>query len=164
MSEKKTVKRALFATFLNITPTENTATYARVGIGVTEMSIAYNPQVKTEQDVTQDNAESEVTGYQPNLPVSQKARKGDEVYDYVNELRRKRATFDDCKTDIINVDLYDGSAEAGYKAEKQAVSVQIDDYGGAGSDPLAIGYTFNYSGDPVEGTFNPTTKTFTPNV
>lgn len=159
----KTVKRSLLATFIDTTPNTDTPTYERVGIGVSDMSIAYNPQVKTEQDITQDNAESEVTGYQPNIPVSQKAKKGDEVYDYVNLLRRKRAVFDDCKTTIINVDLYDGDAETGYKAEKQPVSVQIDDYGGAGSDPLTIGYTLNYTGDPIEGIFNPTTKTFTPN-
>ncbi len=155
------VKRSLQAIFLNVATSSSTETWARVGVGVNEMSIAYNPQVKTEQDVTQDTADSEVVGYQPNVPVTQTAKKGDPVYDYINELRRKRATFDDCKTQLLIVDLYDGEASKGYKAERQTVAVQIDSYGGAGSDPLSIGYTFNFVGDPVQGTFNPTNSTFT---
>lgn len=155
------IKRSLQAVLLNTTPSAETPTYNRVGHGVTDMSISYNPQVTTEQDVTQDTAETEVTGYQPNIPASQKARKGDPVYDFVNELRRKRATFDDCKTDIVLVDLYDGDETNGYTAEKQPVAVQVDEYGGAGSDPLTLGYTINFCGDSVEGTFDPKTKTFT---
>ena len=83
------------------------------------------------------------------------------MYDFLNELRRKRATFDDCKTQILIVDLYDGDAEKGYKAEKQDVAVQIDSYGGAGSDPLSIGYTFYFIGDATAGTFNAKTLEFT---
>lgn len=155
------VKRSLQATFMNVTPSESTPTWARVGKNVSDMSIAYNPQVRTEQDVTQDSADSEVTGYQPNIPVTQTATKGDDVYDFVNELRRKRAIFDDCKTQILIVDLYDGDATEGYKAEMQDVAVQIDNYGGAGSEPLSIGYTINFIGDAKLGTFVPSTKTFT---
>ena len=155
------IKRSLQAVFLNVSPDAETETWARVGVGVTDMSIAYNPQVKTEQDVTQDTADSEVVGYQPNLPVTQTAKKGDPVYGYINELRRKRATFDDCKTQLLIVDLYDGDKNSGYKAEKQDVTVQIDSYGGAGSDPLSIGYTMNFVGDATTGTFNATTSTFT---
>lgn len=156
------IKRSLQAVFLNIAASgSETEEWARVGVGVADMSIAYNPQVKTEQDVTQDTADSEVVGYQPNLPVTQTAKKGDPVYDFLNELRRKRATFDDCKTQILIVDLYDGDAENGYKAEKQDVAVQIDSYGGAGSDPLSIGYTFNFIGDATAGTFNAKTLAFT---
>lgn len=155
------IKRSLQATFLNITPEAETPMWAIVGKGVEDMSIAYNPQVETKQDVTQDSADSEVTGYQPNIPVTQTAKKGDEVYDYINELRRKRATFEDCKTQLLLVDLYEGDEEAGYAAEKQDVAIQIDSYGGAGSSPLSIGYTLNFAGDSVEGTFDPSTKTFT---
>ena len=69
------IKRSLQAVFLNIAASgSETEEWARVGVGVADMSIAYNPQVKTEQDVTQDTADSEVVGYQPNLPVTQPAK------------------------------------------------------------------------------------------
>lgn len=155
------IKRSLQAVFMNVTPEGDTPKWARVGVGVTDMSVAYNPQVKTEQDVTQDTADSEITGYQPNIPVTQTAKQGDEVYEFMNTLRRKRATFDDCKTQIVVVDLYDGTAASGYTAELQGVTLQIDSYGGAGSDPLSIGYTINYTGDATQGTFDPKTLAFT---
>ncbi len=155
------IKRSAHAIFVDVTPEADTEKYERLGHKVTELTIAYNPQSTTEQDITQDTAETEVTGYQPSFPVSQRAKKGDPVYDYVNALRKKRAVLDECKTTIISVDLYDGDADSGYAAEKQEVAIAIDDYGGASTDPLTISYTVNYCGDPVEGTFDPKTKAFT---
>lgn len=159
-----TIKRSLFATFLNTTPDEESETWSLMGKGVTEMSIAYNPQVTTEQDVTQDTANSEVTGYQPNMPAEGSARKGDAVYEYVNKLRKNRAVFADCETQVLNVDLYDGDDTDGYAAEKQDVAVQVDTYGGSGGEALTLGFTLNYKGDPVKGKFNPKTATFTPDT
>jgi len=59
-------------------------------------------------------------------------------------------------------DIFEGASSGGYPAAKQPVSIQIDSYGGAASDPLAISYTINWRGEGVEGTFNPDTKAFTP--
>ena len=156
------IKRSAMAMFIDAAAGgAGTPEWSLVGKGVSDMSIAYNPQTRTEQDITEDTAQTDVTGYQPNAPVTQTAKKGDAVYDFVNELRRKRAVFEDCETDALVVDLYDGEAESGYKAEKQRVSIQVDSYGGAGADPLSIGYTINFKGDPVSGTFKPDTQTFT---
>ena len=74
---------------------------------------------------------------------------------------------DAAESDIILADAWD-VATAGdvtaIPAEKQSVSIQIDNYGGAASSPLSIGYTLNFKGDSVAGTFNATTKTFTATV
>lgn len=155
------IRRNLFATFINTTPEAETPTWCRLGHKITDETVAMNPQTTTEQDITQGTAETEVTGYQPSFPVSQKADAKDPVFIFVNELRRNRSVLDDCHTQILQVDLYDGSASEGYKAEKQEVSIAIDSYGGAAVDPLSIDYTVNYCGDPVKGTFKPDTKTFT---
>jgi hypothetical protein len=155
------IKRNLFATFLNTTPNGEKPTWSRLGRKVTEETVAMNPQSITEQDITQETSETELTGYQPSFPVSQKADTDDPVFVFVNDLRRKRATLDDCHTQIIQVDLYDGSADKGYKAELQDVTIAIDNYGGAAADPLSIEYTVYYDGDARTGSFNPETKTFT---
>lgn len=155
------VKRSNLVHLLNITPDEDTPTWYRVGHGATDGTLAMNPQSVTEQDITQDNAESYITGYQPSLPISMKANPEDDAFNYVNELRRTRAVLGDCETQIIDVDMYDGDSKSGYKATKCDCVIQVDDYGGAASDPLSISFTINYSGDPVQGTFDPTTKTFT---
>lgn len=155
------MKRSAFMTFIDTKPGAGTPTYALIGDGVTELSIAYNPQSTTEQFINQDSGDTSITGYQPNAPVTQQVKKGNAVFEYVNDLRKKRAIGEDAETTIVTVDAFDGDAENEYTAEQQKVSVQIDSFGGASTDPLSIGYTLNYKGDPIPGKFDPKTKTFT---
>lgn len=160
------IKRSQQMCFLNTTPS-TTATYALIGDGVTELTFNYSPQTTTEQYINQDSGTTEVTGYQPTAPISMIAKKGDTAYEFVNDLRKARAILSEAETDIILADAWD-VAVAGdltaIPAEKQPVSIQIDNYGGAASSPLSIGYTLNFKGDSVTGTFNATTKTFTATV
>ena len=55
--------------------------------------------------------------------------------------------------------------EAAYQALKKRGKIDKEikfvAFGGDGGTKLAINYTVNLSGDPVKGTFNPTTKAFT---
>lgn len=160
------IKRSQQMCFLNTTPS-TTATYVLIGDGVTELTFNYSPQTSTEQYINQDSGTTEVTGYQPTAPVSMVAKKGDTVYEYINDMRVSRAILSAAESDIIMADAWD-VATAGdvtaIPAEKQAVSIQIDNYGGAASSPLAIGYTLNFKGNSTKGTFNATTKTFTATV
>lgn len=166
--EKQKIKRKLQATYIDVTPKGESPTYELLGLNVNEATVNYNPQSTTEQDIISDTAATEITGYQPAMPITQHATKNDPAYEFVNDLRRKRAVLADSYTTVILVDLYDEVKEVeelkGYKAERQKVSVQIDSYGGAGSDPLSISYTLNFRGDGEDGTFNVTTKEFTPDT
>ncbi|MED9903568.1 MAG: hypothetical protein UFG06_05230 [Lachnospiraceae bacterium] len=158
------MKRSLFMVLLNTTPGEE-ATYNLIGNGATELSVSYNPQTKTEQFINQDSADTQITGYQPNAPVTLQAKKGEPIFEYVNALRKARAIGEDAETDIVSVDAFEEKdTDGSYAAEKQGVTVQIDSYGGPASDPLTIGFTINFKGDPVSGKFNPTTKAFTETV
>lgn len=158
-------KRSLFLLEINTTPKETNATYALVGDGVTELTVNYNPQTSTEQYIHQDSATTEMTGYQPNAPVTAQVVKDDPAFQYVNSLRKKKAIGSDAHTDVVMIDKYDidaaASPEGPFPAERQPVSIQIDTYGGPASDPLSISYTINWRGDSVTGTFDPKTKTFT---
>lgn len=155
-------KRSAFLLFINTTPKASAPTNALVGDGVTELSVAYNPQTNTEQYIHQDTANTELTGYQPNAPVTSQVVKGDPAFEYINEIRKKLPIGSDAHTDIIMVDVFEDKIGGSYYAQKQPVSIQIDSYGGAASDPLSIGYTINWRGSGEEGTFDPDTKTFTP--
>ncbi len=154
-------KRSAFALFINTTPKETTAEYALVGDGVTELSISYNPQTNTEQYIHQDTANTELTGYQPNAPVTSQVVKGDKAFEYINDLRNRLPIGSDAHTDIILIDKFEPDSNGAYPATKQPVSIQIDSYGGAASDPLSIGYTINWRGSGTTGTFNPSDRTFT---
>ncbi len=154
-------KRSAFLLFLNTTPKETSATYALVGDGVTELSIAYNPQTSTNQYIHQDTANTDLTGYQPNAPVTAQVIKGDPAFEFINDMRKRLPIGSDANTDIVMMDAFETETGGAYPATRQPVSIQIDSYGGAASDPLSIGYTINWRGSGEEGTFNPEAKTFT---
>ena len=153
-------KRSAFKMFMNTTPQES-ATYDIIGPGVTELSISYNPQTSTEQYIHEDTATTEMTGYQPNAPVTAQAVSGDPVFEYINDMRINLPIGSDAHTDVVLVDIFGKQSSGSYTATRQPVSVQIDSYGGAASDPLSIGYTINWRGSGTQGTFDPDTKTFT---
>lgn len=157
-----TIKRSQFMVFLNTTPSK-TATYALIGDGVTELTLGYSPQTTTEQYINQDSGTTEITGYQPTAPVSMIAKKGDAIYEFIDNIRKTRAILDAANSDIIMADAWNVATVGDVTtipSEKQSVSIQIDNYGGSASSPLTIGYTLNFKGSSTIGTFNATTKTF----
>ena len=153
-------KRSAFLLFVNTTPGAEAGSYALVGDGVTELSISYNAQTSTEQFIHQDTANTELTGYQPSAPVTAQVVKGDTAFEFINGLRKKLPIGSGAHTDIVMTDIFEGATGGAYPATRQPVSIQIDNYGGAASDPLAIGYTINWRGEGTEGTFDPDTRTF----
>jgi len=154
------IKRSQVQTFLNVTPS-GAATYKLVGDGVTTGKVAYNPKSTEETYIHEDSARTTLDSYAPTLPIEQTAVVGDDVFDFVDELRITRAVLSDAETDIVNVWMYEAGGPGAYPAEKQAVSIQIDDFGGDGGQAIKISYTINYLGDPVAGTFNAATSEFT---
>lgn len=148
------VKRPLIAHFLDVSqsPEYASAKWERLGINVTSASTEYNAQTETEQDIVSDSASTEITGYQPNMSVSQQCTKGEPVFELVTKLRRARATMSDAHTWLLNVDLWDTTDETTYKAEVQEVTVQVDSYGGAGGEAPVQDYTLNFVSDPIPGT------------
>lgn len=154
------IKRSLFAIFLN-TGTAQTPEYSLMGDGITSQTVNYNPQTSEEVYIHEDSGTTEVESYSPTIPTPQTAVKGDAVFEYIDGLRRKRAVYGDAHSDIVMVELYGTATTGAYPAQKNACSIQVDDFGGDGGGKLGINYTVNLIGDPIEGTFNPETKTFT---
>ena len=154
------IKRSEVQTFLNTTPLA-AATYSLLGDGVVAGTIAYNPKTTEETYVHQDSASISIDSYAPTLPVEQTAVSGDAVFEFVDELRKSRAVLGDAETDIVNVWMYEAGGPTAYPAEKQPVSIAIEDFGGEGGSAVKINFTINFIGDPVTGTFNASTKVFT---
>jgi len=155
------IKRSQVMTFMNTTPSA-AATYSLIGDGVTGGSISYNPQVEEETYIHQDSATITVESYSPKLSLEASAVSGNAVFEFIDALRVARAVLADAQTDIVNVWAYESGGPTAYPAEKQNVSIQIDEFGGEGGSSVKINYTVNFIGDPIPGTFNASTLTFTP--
>lgn len=154
------IKRSQLAIFLN-TGTKVAPVWNLIGEGVTEQTINYNPQTSEEIYVHQDSGNTNVESYKPNIPTPMTAIKGDPVFDYVDAIRKGRKVLADAESDVCIVYLYETATAGAYPAEKNACSIQVDDFGGPGGESAKINFTINLNGDPEDGTFNPTTKTFT---
>lgn len=155
------IKRSQVKTFLQ-TATSPSVVLSLIGDGVTTGTINYNPEVTSETYIHKDSGTSIVERYAPTLPVEATAINGDAVFEYIDNLRKTRATLDNAETYIVNVWLYETPASTDqYPAEKQAVSIQIDSFGGDGGVAAKINYTINFIGDPVVGVYDVSEGTFT---
>ena len=155
-----TVKRSAFATFLDTNP-GGAADYVMIGDGITNAVINYNPQTLEETYINQDSGTIEVQSYRPNLPIEATAKSGDDVFDFIDQLRKDRAVLDAAKTTVVNVWLYETPTGDSYPAELQEVSIQIDSFGGEGGGATKINYTINFVGTPTVGVFDVVLKSFT---
>jgi hypothetical protein len=147
------IKRSQIATFVNVSSTTG-AVYKLLGLGVTTGKVNMNPKTTEETYIDQDTANISIDSYAPTMPVEMTAHNGDDVFEFIDTLRKNRAVLDDAETDIVEVDLYETSASGSYPARKQNVSIQIDDWGGDGGTPAKINFTFNYMGNATSGSYN----------
>lgn len=157
------IKRSLFRTFMNTTPL-TAATYKLIGDGVTDASIDYNPQITTEQYIHEDSANSSLDAYAPSMAIDATAKLGDEVFAFVDVLRKARAIQADANTDVVNVWLYEDAIDLYdtiYPAEQQLISIAVNNFGGAANVANKINYTMHYQGEPIPGTFDIVARTFT---
>lgn len=151
MAEVRKVKRTEFATFLNVGSVA-APKYVRMGKGITGQVLAYNPKLTEVQFIDGDNGTAELEGYAPSLPTPQNAYRGDEVFDYVDKLRKNRATGDAAKTDALLVYVYEKSGENVFEAEKNEVVIVVNDFGGEAGAPVIINYDLKFTGEPTKGT------------
>lgn len=143
------ITRDQFATYLNTTPSEETENWALLGVGITGYGVAYNPQVTTEKWIIHKAATSSLDSYQRQGDVSQKCYKGDAVFEYINDIRRRCGIGADVQTQVLDIDKYDSTVEGTFKATKSDVIIAVTNYM---AEDAVIEYTIYYNGDPVQGT------------
>lgn len=153
-------KRSEFQTFIN-TGTTGSPVWELLGEGITSGTLQYNPQTTEEVYIHQDSGTTEIESYRPTQPFEAKHKETDAALAYLDGLRKTRPVLADALGEIVNVWLYETPTAGAYPAERQTVGIQFDTFGGDGGTENVFGFTLNYRGDPVPGTFNPTTTTFT---
>ena len=143
MSEITKIKRSQFVTFLDKTPS-GTATWAKLGIGITDYAISYNPQVDTEKWIIEDNARTTHESNEKQSSVSQSMYKGDPCFEFAAAGRDEL----NYKTHILDVDVWNGNGTT-YPAKMSDGKLVVTSYGG---DSATLEYDLYYEGDPVVGT------------
>lgn len=149
------VNRSQFLTYIDTTP-NSSPTWAVLGVGITDFSIAYNPQVDTEKWIIEDNARNDHTSNQKQGSVEQKIYKGDPCFEFASAGRDKL----NYATNILDIDRWNGNGSS-YPAKMTAGKLIITEELG---ENAVLSYDLYYDGDPIEGTvtFAGNVPTFTP--
>lgn len=152
------VNRSQFLTYLDTTPNGSSRTWKVLGIGITDYSIAFNPQVDTEKWIIEDNARTDHTSNQKQSSVTQKIYKNDPCFEFVYEGIDKL----NYRTQVLDIDRWNGNGST-YPAKVSDVVITITNYMGENAE---IEYDIYYDGDAVEGTvtFANDVPTFTANA
>ncbi len=161
MAQKQKIRRSKFALFLDTARNAESPTWELIGDGVTEMSIAYNPQTSEVIYVNEDSGSTDVESYKPTIAAPMTALAGDPVFEFIDDLRIRRSVLSDCETNCLMVYLYKPEQGGKYPAERSRCTVQVDEFGGAGGESAKLNFTLNLCGSAQQGLFDPAARTFT---
>ena len=135
------IKRSEHLIFVDTTP-NSTRNYVVVGIGTTEGTTEYNPDVEREKWIIEDNARTVNNGMDKQLSLDKQCYKNDPEFAYLDTGRDKL----ELPTHILEVDTWNATGN-GYVAKESDGKIVINSYNGA-----TISYTLYFDGDVVDGT------------
>ncbi len=136
-------KRSMWAHGLKIAD----GTFHRMGKGISTMELSYNASESSEKYIDEDVATTTVDEYAPSFDNEQTCYKGEPIYEYLNEKRKKLAVGSEAISEVINIDVLDKKEDNSYTAQKFACSISISSYDGE-----KIKYKVSLNGTPVDGT------------
>ena len=159
---EKAIERKYLGHFLNATPGGQTATYVRLGKDLEEYNTEFNQTVEKKKNII---GETSVKVYDMMAQATVEpfyATEEDPLFEWLQDLIDNRKELDDVKTDLVEVHLWDGTSPT-FTAYKEEVYIEISSYGGNTSG-YQIPFNIHHTGTRTAGTFNVSTKAFTPTV
>lgn len=136
--------------------------YAEINKGFTGFSKTNNPSVQTQQYIGDVNATSSITALGMQFAYSGERVVGDDANDYFASLDGK--VGNDLKSSLVKVNLWEAEGtNTPIPATLYNVVIAVSSDGDlSGGSTQAISGTVYVNGDPVKGTFDRSTKKFTP--
>ena len=148
---------------------DSTGETITLGGVITELTESSNPEESEKQYIHQKSKVVKVTGFSNEFPITMDMVKGDVVFEDFYNIWYERLTGTDAQRDHYIVNLWEPVEEQGtvvpntYKARKITQTVSITEANGdAGAQKQITGSL--KGGDFVYGTFNVSTKAFTPDA
>lgn len=137
----------------------SSAVYVKIGKDLEEYAVEMNPDSETVKNIWGETSIT-VKGYEPQGSVeTYYARKGDALYERLSDIINKRSTGSSLETTVVDILVEsDGTQVWAYKENVIVIPQSIGgDVGG-----VNIPFEIHYNGSRVSGTWDKTTKTFTP--
>lgn len=149
-------KRKIQANYLKIKED-----FELLGAGFTELNESPSAQTTSKRYINQSSASQSVTGYEWASEFTADQINSEKAIEYIREIGELQKTGPDTETEYLIVDLDKPAAtEKGFRARKIKVAISVDSFEDNDGD-LGISGSFLGISDPMEGTFDTATKTFT---
>lgn len=161
MSNTGVRKRKMEADYLNV-GTAQAPSYALCGTGFSSLTESPSAKTSSKQYIIMDSARQAVTGYEWSASFEADQIQSEEVLQYILNIGRDLLTGIDVETDFVQVDLDApvAGAENTFNARKRTVAVAVSEMPDNDGE-LGVNGDFLGVSDPIKGTFNTETKTFT---
>lgn len=156
------IARKLVQDFINCTPS-STATYEVLGADLEELSIEFSADIEKKSNILGQNSIN-LKSYEKEASVEPFIADTDsDLFKFLQDIIDNDKVLDDVKTDVVRVKLYENATSGAYPATKEEVYIEVVSAGGD-TTGYQIPFNIHYTGIKTEGTFNPSTKTFTATV
>ncbi len=140
----------------------STAEYERLGKDLEEFSTELSAQVETKKNILGESA-IVISGYEKTAAVEPYyAESGSALFEKLQDIIDNGRVLDELKTDVVEVKLWDSTAEGIYPAVCEEAYIEITSYGGD-TTGYQIPFTLHFTGKRTKGSFNVSTGTFTAN-
>ena len=153
------IERKYLAHYLDASFGGETTDYVRLGKFLEEYQEELNPDVEIQKNILGEQSVQH-NGYEVQSDVDPYyAEEGDPLFERLSEIANERLTGDDCKTTKIDVLLNSsGKVEWAYREDVYIVPNSV----GGDTSGVQIPFTIYNAGNRTSGTFDLTTKKFTP--
>lgn len=158
---RNVTKRHEFADYLNIQTMEEPL-FCLMGTGFTTLDENPGAQTSKKKYVNEASSSSSITSYETVFPFESDLIVQQEAVLALYTVGRNHLTGSDAEFPYVRVELWDKipDKENEFAARLFTVSAEVTSI--SGEDEIAVAGNLNASGDPINGTFNTKTKTFTP--
>lgn len=139
--------------------------YELMGVGFEALDESPNAQSTQKTYVNQATASNFVNAYQTEFPFTADLIKSEKALMELYKCGRDHLTGTAAMFKYCRVDLFDEAQPQKantFKAREFIVSCEVSSNTGKGGDPMALAGTLKCVGDPILGSFDTTTKKFTP--
>lgn len=149
-------KRKIEADYLKVN-----GVFEFLGAGFSELNESPSAQTTSKRYINQSSATQTVTGYESQHSFNTDQIKSNVAIEHITHIGKMRLTGADTETEYIKAELdKPATAPKSYYARKFNVAIAVDSFDDNDGE-LATTGNFLDQTDPIEGTFNTETLTFT---
>lgn len=159
MAKRNVVKRHQYADYLNI-GTDSSDNWVLMGTGFTTLDEQPGAQSESVKYVNEKTSSSEVVSYETVFPFEADQIMEEDAIMEIYTIGRDHLIGADAQREYCRVELWNkGTGTNVFKARKFTVSIEVSET--SGENKMNMSGNLNAVGDPIDGAFNTSTKTFT---